>query len=131
MVTRARTLRVAVRHLSEEEGVTLEQRILDKLDDVVSGQSTLAADVARIQGTQEGMRQSIETVSRAIGDVTEVKIRTEAMSAKVDNLIRRVDGLETETRTERRDSQWQEFLRHMVSGIAGGAGVGAALHFLR
>jgi hypothetical protein len=121
----------------EEEGVTTEtQRIIDKLDQLQVEVGSVAKEQARIQGTQDGTKLAIEAVSNAIGDVTKVKIESAAMGAKVDNIINRLGAMEREQEkrdqalaTRERDKQWQGWITHTLSGLAGGGGAVALLRF--
>lgn len=104
-------------------------RLLDKLDDLQSSISDLARDQARVQGTQEGLKIAIETLTQAVGDVTLVKIATKESAIEMRTLHARIEALEHHRETDDRDARWQSFLTHLASGLLGGGAFSAVFQW--
>lgn len=104
-------------NLWEDWPVAENQRILDKLDELQSGQGTIAIDVARIQGAQKGTELAIQTLSSAIGDVTNLKIRAETLEMKVDGIVARIDAHDRKEAQAERDEKWQRWIERAVPAL--------------
>ncbi len=111
-----------------------EREFRAEIRDVVSSQNTIAQSQARMEGSVEGIRQTLDTLIAAIGDVTQLRVelakiqeRDRHEDPQVAILRGAVATLQTEIlnmkESERR--HWVEGLARLVA--AGGVGGGLTL----
>lgn len=106
------------------------ERVFDKLEEIRSSVATMAVDLARVQGAQQGMQTSISTVSAAIGDVTETKIVAAAQTVTIAAIAERLAVIERKM-NEKDTRTWVESLvKWAVGGLAAGGGIAGVQHFL-
>lgn len=95
-------------------------RVLDKLDQLQANQAAMMADVARVQGTQQGIQLAIATVSAAVGDVTETRIAASATAERLNALSKRIDQLESQRDTTELKAWVEPLVKWAVAGLSGG-----------
>ncbi len=118
---------MASRHRPEEGDMPDAQRILDKLDTLQADIGSVAKEQARIQGAHDGLKVAVESVSRAIGDVSKVKVEAATMDVKLDNLGKRLESLERSLAAK----DWRLWVERVVSSVLGGGSVAVILELLR
>lgn len=119
----------------EDWMATDTQRLFDKLDAMQSTQATMAADIARTQGSQKSMESHLDTIRTAIGDVNETKLEVRAATAKMESLEKDLQDLKKAAAAAvvRADMKgWAETLvKWAVASLAAGSGIGAGVEIMK
>lgn len=115
------------------EAMDQTERLFDKLEDITKSVATTAIDVARIQGTQEGLKTAVDTVASAIGDVNAVKLEARTTSVEIKALSDRMTALERTVQDREKERDRRSWVESIMKGLllsGGGAGVTLAVQKL-
>lgn len=90
----------------------LFEKLDEKLDAMQANQATIAAEQARAQGTMEGVKLSVQTLSLTIGDVTGLKVEARGTNAELKALTERIGKLEASTTA----NEWRLWVERLAWG---------------